>query len=200
MAKPRSITVVRAGLSRAFYKTVPRIPSSGTCNHQGMPYRPRVPERRCGLNLPWSCEEGTCVDCCLKPLTTEPCPLLEPSAAEAAVPIRPLISECTSLASPHLPTFLPLGRLHKRRPQMVPVSLLCVRSTRRRAGPCRWPGASSGHPLPALEEPSPVAAVGPWMSFLQRGASKGQVWACHCAPAAPAFPQPSLHSRSKVSA
>ena len=34
---PQSIMVVHAGLSGAFYKTVPRIPSSGTCNHQGMP-------------------------------------------------------------------------------------------------------------------------------------------------------------------
>ena len=49
MAMPQSITVVRAGLSGAFNKTVPRIPSSGTCNHQGMHYQPRVPGRRCGL-------------------------------------------------------------------------------------------------------------------------------------------------------
>jgi hypothetical protein len=42
MATPQSITVVHAGLSGAFDKTFPRIPSSGTCNHQGMPYRPRM--------------------------------------------------------------------------------------------------------------------------------------------------------------
>ena len=42
MAMPRSITVVHAGLSRVFNKTITRIPSSGTCNHQGMPYRPRI--------------------------------------------------------------------------------------------------------------------------------------------------------------
>ena len=35
---PRSVMVVHAGLSGAFYKTVPRIPSRGTYNHQGMPY------------------------------------------------------------------------------------------------------------------------------------------------------------------
>ena len=58
MAMPRSITVVRACLSRAFKNTVPRIPSSGTCNHQGMPYWPRIPTRRCGLNLPWSLRGG----------------------------------------------------------------------------------------------------------------------------------------------
>ena len=52
MAMPRSITVVHAGLSGAFNKTVPQIPSSGTSNHQGMPYRPRVPKRHYALNLP----------------------------------------------------------------------------------------------------------------------------------------------------
>ena len=44
MATPRSITVVHAGLSGAFDKTFPQISSSGTYNHQGMPYRPRDPE------------------------------------------------------------------------------------------------------------------------------------------------------------
>ena len=58
MAMPRSITVVHAGLSGAFNKTVPRIPSSGTCNHQSMPYQPRIPRRRCGLNLPWFLRGG----------------------------------------------------------------------------------------------------------------------------------------------
>ena len=42
MAMPRSIMVVHAGLSRVFNKTITRIPNSGTCNHQGMPYRPRT--------------------------------------------------------------------------------------------------------------------------------------------------------------
>ena len=42
MAMPGSITVVHAGLSGAFNKTITRIPSSGTCNHQGMPYRPHI--------------------------------------------------------------------------------------------------------------------------------------------------------------
>ena len=36
MATPRSITVVRAGLSGAFDETFPQISSSGTYNHQGM--------------------------------------------------------------------------------------------------------------------------------------------------------------------
>jgi hypothetical protein len=58
MAMPRSIMVVLAGLSGAFNKTVPRIPSSGTCNHQGMPYRSRIPRRHCGLSLPWSLRGG----------------------------------------------------------------------------------------------------------------------------------------------
>ena len=42
MAMPRSITVVHASLSRVFNKTITRIPNSGTYNHQGMPYRPRI--------------------------------------------------------------------------------------------------------------------------------------------------------------
>ena len=42
MATPRSITVVHAGLSGAFNKTIPHISSSGTYNHQGMPTRPRI--------------------------------------------------------------------------------------------------------------------------------------------------------------
>ena len=46
MAMPRSITVVHAGLSGVFDKTFPQIPSSGACNHQGMPYRPRISMRR----------------------------------------------------------------------------------------------------------------------------------------------------------
>ena len=58
MAMPQSIMVVLAGLSGAFNKTVSRIPSSGTCNHQGMPYRPHIPRRRCGLSLPWSLRGG----------------------------------------------------------------------------------------------------------------------------------------------
>ena len=41
MAPPRSITVVHAGLSGAFDKTFPRIPSGGARNHQGVPCRPR---------------------------------------------------------------------------------------------------------------------------------------------------------------
>jgi hypothetical protein len=45
MAKPRSITVVHAGLSGAFDKRYPQIPSSGTHNHQGMPCRPRIHAR-----------------------------------------------------------------------------------------------------------------------------------------------------------
>ena len=52
MAMPQSITAARAGLSGAFNKTVPWIPSSGTCNHQGMPDRPRVPKSRRGLHPP----------------------------------------------------------------------------------------------------------------------------------------------------
>ena len=52
MALPRSITVVCVGLSGAFNTTVPRIPSSGTCNYQGMLYRPHIPNSGCGLNLP----------------------------------------------------------------------------------------------------------------------------------------------------
>ena len=59
MAMPRSITVVHAGLSGAFSKTIPRIPSSGTCNHQGMPYRPRIPGDAVGRIYPGSCEEET---------------------------------------------------------------------------------------------------------------------------------------------
>ena len=46
MATPRSITVVHAGLSGVFDETFPQIPSSGTCNHQGMPRKPRISTRR----------------------------------------------------------------------------------------------------------------------------------------------------------
>ena len=38
MAMPRSVTVVRAGLPGEFDKTFPQIPSSGSYNHQGMPF------------------------------------------------------------------------------------------------------------------------------------------------------------------
>ena len=51
MAKPRSITVVSAGLSGAFDETVPQIPISGTCHRQGMPLRPRISTRRKKLRL-----------------------------------------------------------------------------------------------------------------------------------------------------
>ena len=46
MATPRSITVLHVGLSGAFDKTFPQIPSSGTCNHRGMSCRPRISTRR----------------------------------------------------------------------------------------------------------------------------------------------------------
>ena len=44
MATPQSVTVVHGGLSGAFDKTFPQIPSSGTCNHQGMPYQSHLNE------------------------------------------------------------------------------------------------------------------------------------------------------------
>ena len=46
MATPRSITLVHAGLSGAFDKTFPQISSSGTWNHQGVPYRQNMSKRR----------------------------------------------------------------------------------------------------------------------------------------------------------
>ena len=52
MAMPRSITVVHAGLSGAFYKTFPQISSSGTHNHQGLPSRERISRGTPGLCRP----------------------------------------------------------------------------------------------------------------------------------------------------
>ena len=45
MATLWSITVVHLVLSGALHKTISQIPNSGACNHQGMPYWPRIPMR-----------------------------------------------------------------------------------------------------------------------------------------------------------
>ena len=65
--------------------------------------------------------------------------------------------------------FLSLGRLCQRSPRTFPVSLLCVGSSQRRAtalavGQVR----PSGHPIPAVRDPSPAAAFGPWDVHLRR--------------------------------
>ena len=65
---------------------------------------------------------------------------------------------CLSYA-PYTP-FLSLGRLCQRSPRTVPVSLLCVGPTRRRAV-ARHLQADT-HPMPAVDLPSTTAAVGPW--------------------------------------
>ena len=82
---------------------------------------------------------------------------------------RPLTTVCPSSSSlPYLPlsaslSFLSLGQLCQRSPRTFPVSLLCVGSTQKRAiilagGQVR----PSGHPKPAVRDPSPTAAFGPW--------------------------------------
>ena len=78
-----------------------------------------------------------------------------PHHPQAAAPIS--LSPPCALPLPAWPTLtspltLPsLGRLCQRSPWTVPVSLLCVGSTRRRAR----------RPVPAVGDPSPTAAFGP---------------------------------------
>ena len=84
-----------------------------------------------------------------------------PSATHRPVSFLPPLGLSFPLYFP----FLSLGRLCQRSPRTFPVSLLCVRSTRRRAtalavGQVR----PSGHPKPTVRDPSPTAAFGPGMS------------------------------------
>ena len=80
-------------------------------------------------------------------------------------PLSPPVSFLCLLAQSvplHFP-FLSLGRLCQQSPLTFPVSPLCVGSTQRRAtvlavGQVR----PSGHPKPALRDPSRMATFGPW--------------------------------------
>ena len=76
--------------------------------------------------------------------------------------------------------FLSLGRLCQRSPRTFPVPLLCVGSTQRRAtalavGQIR----PSGHPKPAVRDPS-TAAFGPWDVHLRGLFLNGVEWGGSC--------------------
>ena len=95
------------------------------------------------------------------PLSTYPCPFLGPSPSVGSGAHPSLTPSCPrspglALSLPPCSPFLSLGRLCQRSPRTVPVSLLCVGSTRRSAraipiGQVR-PG---GHPIPAVGNPPP---------------------------------------------
>ena len=100
------------------------------------------------------------------PLATYPCPFPDPFPSVGGGAHRPLTTLSPSspgLAYPYLPThpsFPSGGRAHGA-PRTVPVSLRCVGSTRRRATALSiGQGRPSGHPIPAVGEPSPPAALG----------------------------------------
>ena len=64
--------------------------------------------------------------------------------------------------------FLSLGRLCQHSPRTFPVSLLSVNSTQRRATVLAvGEVCPSGHPKPAVRDPAPTAAFGPWDVHLQ---------------------------------
>ena len=107
------------------------------------------------------------------------CPFLGPFPAIGGGANRPLYAVCPS--SPSLASFplyfpfLSLDKLCQRSPWAFSVSLLCVMSTQRRATALAVGQAHpSGHPILAVENPSPTAAFGPqdvhlWGQFPDRG-------------------------------
>ena len=72
-----------------------------------------------------------------------------------ALPAPPILIHCTLF-----PSRCRLCQQHRR---TFPVTQLCVRSAQRRAK-TRVTGQACpfGHPMPAVDQPSPMAAHGPW--------------------------------------